>query len=98
MTRTRTFIQTAPEILAAAYISDDLNLGESPSPQLITQICHSRAEGLRVVRVYWATGEVIWLPCPPGTDMPDPAMVVAGYQQCQGIKKIHRPEGALQCN
>ncbi len=97
MTRTRTCLQTAPEILAAAHISDDLNLGKNPSPQLIAQIFHSRAEGLRVVRVYWATGEVIWLPCPPGSDMPDPAMAVAGYQQCQGIKKTHDPEGALQC-
>lgn len=97
MKRTQKPLQSASEIIAAAYISDDLNLGKCPSEQLLANIFVSRCDGLKVVRVYWLTGEVAWMPCPPGSDMPDPGAIVTAYRRSQASKGKRYPQGDMQC-
>lgn len=69
------------EILDSACVSDDLtpiNLSTLPR-QVKHQVDMSRAMGLRVVLVHWQTGQCAILPCPPGSDMPEPEMVINAY-------------------
>lgn len=69
------------EILASACVSDDLtSINPSSLPEQVKhQIDMSRAMGLRVVLVHWATGQQAILPCPLGSDMPEPEMVIKAY-------------------
>jgi len=73
---------TAADILANALVSDDPNIMQLDRlPQdALDQALKSRLLGQRIVSVRWVTGEFLIMPCKPGTDMPDPAMVVAGYR------------------
>lgn len=87
---------TDVEILEAAHISDDLQLGSNPPPGLIARLFQARSEGLQVVRVYWKTGQVAWMPCPPGAKLPDPEMIITAYRNLQSISKNY-PEGDVLC-
>lgn len=92
----RVVLRSEAEILRAAHVSDDLELGPAPPPQLVEMVRRSRSEGVRVVRVYWEGGQVAWMPCPPGVDMPDPAMIIVAYRNSSSNESQRYPEGVLQ--
>lgn len=73
---------TAEDILSNALISDDPKIMQlDRHPKEVTDlVLKSRLLGQRVVSVRWLTGGFLLMPCEPGTDMPDLAMVVAGYR------------------
>lgn len=73
------------EILARAYVSDDIGKAfpDGIPGELGSRISIEALRGNRVVLVYWTTGECAVMPCPPGTDMPSPLSIVTAYHGCQ---------------
>lgn len=73
------------DILRGAYVSDDLSqvLPENFPLEVRVQMAISKREGLRVVLVYWSTGEFAVMPCLPGSDMPAPENVIRAYHGCR---------------
>jgi hypothetical protein len=85
------------EILATALISDDpriMRINEL-APEIIAEIVAARLQGLRPVSVRWPTGEFAIMFCEPGTDMPSPENVVAGFRGARRCGKSF-PSGCVQ--
>lgn len=81
--------QTTPhmaeaDILANAQISDQPEIIriDQLAPEIQAHIAAGRSEGLHLVSVRWLTGQFVYMFCEPGTNMPSPEKVIAGYYQC----------------
>lgn len=70
------------EILATAYVSDNIpeHMFAALRDKDIRVIDAARRDGWRLVRVYWETGQSALLLCPPGSNMPEPHMVIKAYE------------------
>lgn len=96
MTHCHNFTLDDLQILADAHVSDNLkkiDLDNLPE-QVRLQIASSKLQGIRVVLVYWETGQYGILPCPPGSNMPAPDQVVAAYRGSRALRTPDHKEGA----
>lgn len=75
---------TAEDILFNALVSDKPEIMQVEMLPLNVQVhlAVGRAEGLHLVSVRWLTGQMVHMFCEPGTNMPRPENVIAGYYQC----------------
>jgi hypothetical protein len=83
------------EILANAYISDDIykSFPNGLPEELEYRIALEKLRENQVVRVYWRTGEFAVMPCMPGTNMPPPADIITAYHGCQLQAKTSKKGG-----
>lgn len=79
----KTPILTTSEILNSAYVSDKIPPGilAALSTQDALMVEEGQRAGCQLVHVYWPTGESALMFCSPGSNMPDPNMVVQAYQR-----------------
>lgn len=90
------YTQEEVQILRDVHISDNLkkiDLDNLPE-QVRLQIASSKLQGIRVVLVFWETGQYGILPCPPGSNMPAPDQVVAAYRGSRALRTPDHKEGA----
>ena len=75
---------TAEDILFNALVSDKPEIMQVEKLPLSVQahLAAGRLLGLRIVSVRWLTGQFVHMFCEPGTNMPRPEKVIAGYHQC----------------
>ena len=88
---------TAKDILFNALVSDKPEIMQVEKLPLSVQahIEAGRSERLHLVSVRWLTGQFLHIFCEPGTNMPRPEKVIAGYNQCFWMK-TSRPCGGSQ--
>lgn len=75
---------TAQDILFNALVSDKPEIMQIEKLPLTVQayLATGRSEGFHLVSVRWLTGQIVHMFCEPGTNMPRPEKVIAGYHQC----------------
>jgi hypothetical protein len=75
---------TAEDILFNALVSDKPEIMKVEKLPLSVQahLAAVRSEGFHLVSVRWLTGQFVHMFCEPGTNMPSPEKVIAGYHQC----------------
>lgn len=80
------------DILRNCLISDSpdvMRLDKLP-PDQQEHICRARLRGQRPVSVRWLTGEMIYVPCIPGTAWPDLDLVIEGFKACRRLAQQKR--------
>lgn len=84
------------EILASVRICDDLTpIDPATLPESVRLlIASSRLHGVHVVLAIWETGQYAILPCPLGSNMPAPEMVIAAYHQSTAQRQPSAKGGA----
>jgi hypothetical protein len=82
LARLKTPIPSRQEILGTCYVSDNISkqMLEGLRKEHLEVIDAARRDGWKPVRVYWESGQSAILLCPPGSDMPEPQLVVQAYE------------------